>query len=127
MDLRRTDREVEIIERLKKITPLPWFLEPENCGPGGQGIFNEDGGPIVEVGDPYPRGNNHPQENMDFIVHAPEDVEWLLTELTRLREANYSLGQYVARRYEQVQNFLDSSDAHLAGMRTLFNVPPPLG
>ncbi len=69
----------EIEERLNAITPPPWILMPELCGPGGQGVYELDSmGPICEVGDPYPRSSNHPQENMEFIVNAPEDIRWLV-------------------------------------------------
>ena len=74
-------RLAEISARLKVITPPPWIVMPELCGPEGQGVYNEDGGPICEVGDPYPRGKNRPQENMAFIAHAPDDVRWLLNVL----------------------------------------------
>ena len=71
--------------RLDGITPPPWFMAPDLIGPEGAGIYNEDGGCICEVGDPYPRGNNNPQENMVFIAHAPEDIRALLAENERLR------------------------------------------
>lgn len=77
------ERLDEIRERLSKITDRPWALVPEQCGPGGQAIVELDsGGPIVEVGDPYPRGNNRPQENMEFFLHAADDIEYLLEMFT---------------------------------------------
>lgn len=73
------NRLEEIEKRLDAITPPPWILMPELCGPEGQGVYEDATmGPICEVGDPYPRGSNNPQENMEFIVNAPEDMRWLL-------------------------------------------------
>ncbi|KYG89020.1 hypothetical protein A0U40_13415 [[Bacillus] sp. KCTC 13219] len=75
-----------IKERVAKATPGPWIIEPEKCGPEGQGVFETDSfGCICEVGDPYPRGNNRPQENMEFIAHAREDVPALIAEVERLK------------------------------------------
>lgn len=77
-----------IKERAEKATPGPWLVAPEKCGPEGQGVYESDGfGCICEVGDPYPRGNNRPQENMEFIAHAREDVPALVAEVERLRKA----------------------------------------
>lgn len=64
-DLRK---DLELCER---VTPGPWFIAPKKCGPEGQGVYQESSlGLICEVGDPYPRGDNHPQENMEFIATA---------------------------------------------------------
>lgn len=58
---------------------------PEKCGPEGQAVYEEASfGPICEVGDPYPRSSNRPQENMEFITSAPEDVDWLIDKVSRL-------------------------------------------
>ncbi len=52
-------------------TPGPWIIHPELCGPGGQSVYQEAGfGPICDVSDPYPRGDNRPQQNMEFIAMA---------------------------------------------------------
>ena len=77
-----------IKQRVEKTTPGPWIVAPEKCGPEGQSVYESDSfGWICEVGDPYPRGNNRPQENMEFIAHAREDVPALVAEIERLREA----------------------------------------
>lgn len=69
----------QIRERRSKITKPPWILMPELCGPEGQGVYQQESiGRICEVGDPYPRGDNRPQENMEFIVNAPDDIDFLL-------------------------------------------------
>lgn len=83
-----------ITARLAAITPPPWILLPPLCGPDGQGVYNEDGGCICEVGDPYPRGDNHPQANMTFIAHAPADIAALLA----LVDAAYATTQYFQMR-----------------------------
>jgi hypothetical protein len=81
-----TDDELDaILARADAATPAPWFVLPERCGPDGQGIFNEDGGCICEVGDPYKRGDNHPQENMVFIAASRTDVPTLVAEVRSLR------------------------------------------
>lgn len=55
---------------------------PRESDRNGMGVFtiNEEcfGGPIYEVGDPYPRGYNSPSDNMDLIAHAPGDIAALL-------------------------------------------------
>lgn len=77
-----------IKERTEKATQGPWIVAPEECGSEGQGVYESEGfGCICEVGDPYPRGNNRPQENMDFIANAREDVPTLVAEVERLRKA----------------------------------------
>lgn len=61
------------LELCNKATGGPWILFPEKCGPEGQWVLHEDGGgEICEVGDPYPRGDNKPQQNMEFIAAARE-------------------------------------------------------
>lgn len=69
----------EVEARAVAASPGPWIVLPELCGPEGQGVYEMDSmGPICEVGDPYPRGNNHPQQNMEFIAAAREDVPALV-------------------------------------------------
>lgn len=74
------ERLKEIKERRAKITKPPWILMPELCGPEGQGIYQQESmGIICEVGDPYPRGGNRPQETMEFLVNAPDDIDFLMS------------------------------------------------
>ncbi|MDF1510703.1 hypothetical protein PZE06_21440 [Robertmurraya sp. DFI.2.37] len=82
-----TNEDLQAIkERAEKATAGPRVLAPELCGPEGQGVYEPDSfGCICEVGDPYPRGNNRPQENMEFIANAREDVPKLVAEVERLR------------------------------------------
>jgi hypothetical protein len=74
-------------------TPGPWEHSPrEDCGPAGDwGVWQADGGgQICYVGDPYPRGDNHPYENMVLIAAAPDllsaikvaraNIEWWVSE-----------------------------------------------
>lgn len=87
-----------IKERLDKTTPGPWQLLPvDGIGPDGATIYNvEDYGPICHVGDPYPRGNNHPQENMDWIVAAhDQDIPRLLAIIACLEYDRNEEGEEV--------------------------------
>lgn len=69
-------------------TPGPWYVYPELCGPDGQGVFHvESGGCICFVGDPYPRGDNRPQQNMEFIVMAREALPYWIKRAQELYEA----------------------------------------
>lgn len=82
-----TDLDLDAIEaRANAATEGPWIIVPEKCGPDGQGVFTaEEFGHVCEVGDPYPRGANRPQESMEFIAAAREDVPALVAEVRRLR------------------------------------------
>lgn len=88
------------LELCKKATPGPWIALPETCGPDGMEVYQEESmGCICIVGDPRPRGENRPTENMHFIAEAREgwphaieralkaeaEVEKLQTELETLR------------------------------------------
>ena len=76
----------EIEARCNAATPGPWILMPERCGPDGQEVYeSQDLGCICSVGDPYPRGQNYPQENMEFIASARTDTPALVAEVRRLR------------------------------------------
>lgn len=79
----------EIRKRAEAATGGPWVVSPDKCGPEGQGVFNEeDFGCICEVGDPYPRGNNKPTENMNFIASARTDIPALLDMIAELQAEN---------------------------------------
>lgn len=84
--MKLTQERLEAIrQRAENATPGPWILSPEKCGPEGQGVYEaESFGHICEVGDPYPRGNNRPQENMEFIAHARTDIPALLDHIAEL-------------------------------------------
>jgi len=72
--------------RCEAATSGPWVLSPPLCGPDGQGVYQlSSGGPICDVGDPYPRGENRPQENMEFIAEARTDLPDALAEIERLQ------------------------------------------
>lgn len=71
--------------RAEGATHGPWILAPVLCGPNGQGVYCPDLGKVAEVGDPYPRQCNNPQESMEFIAHARTDVPALVAEVERLR------------------------------------------
>jgi len=83
-----------LAEKANAATPGPWLVAPEVCGPEGMGVYNEDGGPICEVGDPYPRGKNHPTENMRYIAAFSPDVALALIARIRQLEGDLTkLGQ----------------------------------
>ncbi|NUR19371.1 MAG: hypothetical protein HOQ12_07530 [Gemmatimonadaceae bacterium] len=81
-----------------KATPGPWAWE-------ARGVWTEHpdgmGGPILDephprdaatgtlgyVGDSYPRGINHPSENMQLIAEMRNALPGLLDEIVRLRSA----------------------------------------
>lgn len=85
--LDRPELDLDAIEaRANAATEGPWMVMPPLCGPDGQGVYQESSlGPVCEVGDPYPRGDNRPQESMDFIAAARTDVPALVAEVRRLR------------------------------------------
>lgn len=88
------ERLAEIKQRLSGITPPPWILMPPLCGPDGQGVYHaESMGLICEVGDPYPRGDNAPQENMTLIAHAADDLAWLVRRVEALEGALTTMGK----------------------------------
>lgn len=122
-----TDSELAAIAaRRAKITPPPWMLMPELCGPNGQGIFNGDLGCIVEVGDPYPRGDNHPQENMVFLVNAPADIDALLAEVRRLRAQLAGVSGHGAGGAGMSEQGLPSDERLAAQVADLaFKLDPP--
>lgn len=81
------ERLAEIRARLEATTPGPW-QEPAEDDPGMAVWTIADscaGGGICVPEDYYPRGDNHPRENMLFIGHAWEDVRDLLDEVERLQ------------------------------------------
>jgi len=70
-------------------TSGPWVVIPDVCGPEGQGVYEtEDYGCICKTGDPYPRGNNRPTENIRFIAEARTGWPAALDEIERLQAEN---------------------------------------
>jgi len=60
---------------LERTSAGPWEHDSsERCGSRGDwGVSQvESGEPICWVGDPYPRGDNHPYENMVLISLLPD-------------------------------------------------------
>jgi hypothetical protein len=89
-----------LMELSTKVTPLPWDSDPSGVfcnnpdadGMGGEILEPHDPktppiGGIGRVGDPYPRGDNHPAENMRFIVAACNTVPSLIQRLQAAEEA----------------------------------------
>ncbi len=82
-----------------KATPGPWIVMPEKCGPDGQTVYQEESlGPICDVGDPYPRGGNHPTENMHFIAMAREALPYWIE---RAVAAEKKIAELIADLYER--------------------------
>jgi len=67
----------------------------------------ESGGQICEVGDPYPRGDNNPQENMEFIANARTDLPAVLDAAVKLRHLATTLFGCLAQ-------LIPNADAYLA-------------
>lgn len=90
-----TDDQLAQWDKLcEEATEGPWELFPKLCGPDGQTVMCPEGGPICEVGDPYPRSSNKPQENMELICASRtalpallKDRKKLLAQLVTMREA----------------------------------------
>ncbi len=89
---------------VEQATPLPWahdrsgVFHVESLGP----ILDEDrtrkgnAVGIGRVGDSYPRGDNHPTENMALIVAAVNALPALLDELEGLRQGEDAVRAFVA-------------------------------
>ena len=106
------------LELCNKATPGPWEVFPPLCGPEGQTVYQVDsGGPICDVSDPYPRGDNKPQENMMFIAQAregwPHAIERALEAEALARELVDVLGR-VTPRYLEGRLELDLDLVHEA-------------
>lgn len=97
MQVRDLKKDLEVCELA---TPGPWIVMPEVCGPDGQSVYHEETlGPICDVGDPYPRGDNRPTENMRFIAAArtgwPDAIKRAMTvEYELSRRAPISNAEY---------------------------------
>lgn len=76
-------------------TPGPWAVGSELS------VYQAAlGGTICDVGDPYPRGDNRPCENMRFIAEArtgwPHAIKRALDAEAALEVANSALGSVLA-------------------------------
>jgi hypothetical protein len=93
-----------ILELSTKVTPLPWDSDSSGVfcsnhdadGMGGEILEPHDPktppiGGIGRVGDPYPRGDNHPAENMRYICAACNAVPSLIQRLQAAEEENVRL------------------------------------
>ena len=89
------------LELCNKATPGPWEVFPPLCGPEGQTVYQVDsGGPICDVSDPYPRGDNKPQENMMFIAQAREGWPHAIERAMKAEALARGLVEAL-RRYEE--------------------------
>lgn len=87
-----TDAELDAFEALANAaTHGPWIVAPEHCDDDGQGVYTDPGaeccgaGKVCEVGDPYARGCNNPEESMRFIAASRAWAPLLIGEVRRLR------------------------------------------
>lgn len=78
MDQKTHDWLEAIEARCAAATPGPWEVD-------GLTVFEtKTGGMVYDVGDPSPRGSNHPKENMEFAAHARTDIPALLAGIRGL-------------------------------------------
>jgi hypothetical protein len=68
---------------LEKVTPGPWHTNHGYAYTDGLRVFGNDGADIVAA--------QLYAEEADFIVHAPDDIRYLLSYLDREREENRKL------------------------------------
>lgn len=89
-----SERLAELRALAESATPGPWEPTPDDMLSEGLGVvtFHPDGmgGPVCEMSDPYPRGINHPVENMRFIAACnPLVVLELLYAIDRVRALHH--------------------------------------
>jgi hypothetical protein len=104
-----TDKRIaEITERRKNITPGPW--EPKQALNPTDGAFDYGIGAFINdkrvcIAEAFGRVDEtvYPpaRENADFIAHAPDDIDFLLSELARVTaervNAEYDRGDILER------------------------------
>ena len=77
-----TEREAKIRERCEKATQGPWQVWDKHPFPG-VGVLDGTGKPMV-----FQR-----HEDLHFVVHAREDIPWLLDQLASARAEGEKLAQ----------------------------------
>lgn len=118
------DLNIDELERLAKAaTPGPWMADDvqERGSDGRWGVWHVASlGPICRVGDPYPRGDNNPSENMDYIAALSPDVALAL--IARLRKAEEALSRerLEAVGFECFPNVCRSC-GHVGGDHSIWN------
>jgi len=80
------DRLAEIRQRRAAITPPPWGRDEEH-GQEYYGNFQLAGPAIIaDYGAHYGAApDSYPEADAEFIACAPDDVDWLVGEIERLR------------------------------------------
>jgi hypothetical protein len=122
------DRLAEVKARRGAATPGPWWDSPVKAAPGHHtirggpgewrgfdGSLGGDTHPIARIA-PALAEDGTPTTNHDadaaFIAHAPEDIDWLVTEVDRLREDRTKLSVYAGN----VEAKLAELRTHLASI-----------
>jgi len=105
------------LEICQKATPGKWSLWPEKCGPEGQSVIHDDtGGVICDVGDPYPRGANRPQQNMEFIVAAHEGWPEAINRALQSEKTAESRQRTLDDIYAKTERLYDWARENLTGV-----------
>lgn len=112
----RTDRIVEIRARRDAVTPGGWTAERKthgwHVGPQPEGVCsihdNTDGSHYEER-----------KANATFIANAPTDIDYLLDENKRLREAVGEKSAAIQRAYQEGWYARVHSDEKWQGKRTM--------
>lgn len=110
------NKYTEIKTRRKQLMGLPWKLGLRETGYHVLDSTNEER--IVLRGG----GHRHPAvpEEMEFIIHAPNDIDYLLAEVERLAQqldlmvSVHASGQRARRRAEQAAEVLTKKIAQLS-------------
>ena len=91
-----TEREAKIRERCEKATQGPWQVWDKHPFPG-VGVLDGTGKPMV-----FQR-----HEDLHFVVHAREDIPWLLDQLASARAEGGKLAQLQADVQKVVNVIVD--------------------
>jgi hypothetical protein len=119
-----TDRIKEIEERLERASPGPWKELPEEVGRAYIRIRGTRLGcryKIANVVCPVDldREIEETRANAQFIAHAPDDIRYLLAELTKAREENAELRSQLAVRDRAILRRNEIIEANNGQERTL--------
>jgi len=89
--MRQTEEHIKAIEgRLKPITGWPWFVKVVSFGASFDPQFGAIQAPHHSVchgdtdGIALSGTSEEARANVDFVAHAPEDIDWLLKQNRRL-------------------------------------------
>lgn len=87
------DRLAEIKQRAKKATPGPWAEPYYDDTPGDQGWWIHNGQAGLKEGALAVTFSLNPNQESDgqFIAHGRADIDWLISEVERLRASQQRL------------------------------------